>query len=146
MITISDVMLFPPAETRFQPGGEELLSKVAEMLKQFDYHIQIEGHTDSVPISGKFKSNWELSANRACEVVRILIAEGISPDKLSAEGFAQYRPIGDNDTEEGRARNRRVEFVILEQQKVEMIVDDEGEELGAEEAPEGPGEPTAPTP
>ncbi len=112
VITVSDMLLFPPAKAEFNLAGEDILTKIADMLKQFDYHIQVEGHTDSEPISDKqFKSNWELSANRACEIVRYFISKGIPPDKLSAEGFAEYRPIADNSTAEGRAKNRRVEIV-----------------------------------
>ncbi|NOZ09058.1 MAG: flagellar motor protein MotB [FCB group bacterium] len=132
VITVSDMLLFPPAKAEFNKEGEELLGKIAEMLKQFDYHIQVEGHTDSVPISGKqFKSNWELSANRACEIVRYLISKGIPPEKLSAEGFAEFRPVADNSTPEGRAKNRRVE-IVYKRTKIEDTIYEQLEKRNSE--------------
>ena len=111
-ITISDVVLFPPGNARMTPEGLKVMKDLTEILKQFSYHIKVTGHTDNVPIHNeKYASNWELSANRACEVVRFLIDQGIPPEMLSAEGFAEYRPIASNDTPEGRAKNRRVEIM-----------------------------------
>jgi len=112
VITISDIILFPPGEADFVTSGEDIMKKISELLKQFNYHIKIEGHTDNVPIHTKeFPSNWELSANRASKIVRYLIEQGIDPSQLSCEGFAEYRPVASNDTPEGRAKNRRVEIV-----------------------------------
>ncbi|MFQ6604304.1 MAG: flagellar motor protein MotB [Fidelibacterota bacterium] len=112
VITISDLVLFPPGETAINPEGLDILNKVKDMLKQFDYHIKVEGHTDNRPINTElFPSNWELSANRASRIVRYLIENGIPPEQLSAEGFAEYRPVGNNNTVEGRNKNRRVEIV-----------------------------------
>ncbi|RMF06383.1 MAG: flagellar motor protein [Candidatus Neomarinimicrobiota bacterium] len=124
IITISDVILFPPGEADFVTQGEEVLAKVTELLKQFPYHIKIEGHTDNVPIhTEEFPSNWELSANRASKIVRYLIEHGIDPKQLSCEGFAEYRPVASNDTEEGRAKNRRVE-IVYERGEIERVVKD----------------------
>ncbi len=124
VITISDLVLFPPGETEINPEGLDILDKVKDMLKQFKYHIKVEGHTDNRPINTElFPSNWELSANRASRIVRYLIENGIPPEQLSAEGFAEYRPIADNKSVEGRAKNRRVEIVYergaIERMKME---------------------------
>lgn len=122
VITISDIVLFPPGKTEINKGADSLLLKIKDMLKQFQYHIKIEGHTDNVPIHNEqFPSNWELSANRASKIVRFLIENGIPPEQLSAEGFAEYRPIASNDTPEGRAQNRRVE-IVYERGSIENVV------------------------
>jgi chemotaxis protein MotB len=85
------------------------------MLRQRDYRLQIEGHTDDAPIhNSEFPSNWELSTSRATEIVRLLIVrDGFSPDRLSAAGYAEYHPVATNRTAEGRGMNRRVDIVIL---------------------------------
>lgn len=117
-ITISDVLLFPPGEAKMSRGGLQVMKKIANILSQFRYQIRIEGHTDNTPINtARFPSNWELSADRACEVVRFLITQGINPSLVSAVGFAEFRPVATNDTAEGRAENRRVE-VIYERQSI----------------------------
>ena len=121
-ITISDVALFGPGDTKMSPSGIEVMGKVAKVLSQFNYPIKISGHTDNSPIhTDKFPSNWELSANRACEVVRFLISTGIKPTYLTAEGYAEFRPIAVNSTESGRARNRRVEIVYERQNIAEAL-------------------------
>ncbi|MFH1852239.1 MAG: flagellar motor protein MotB [Candidatus Neomarinimicrobiota bacterium] len=122
VITISDMVLFPPGRAEFNTDGEDLLLQVSDMLKQFDYHIKVEGHTDSIPIfTERFKSNWELSTSRASEIVRFFIENGIPPEQLSAEGFAEYRPVSTNRNESGRSQNRRVE-IVYERAKVRQKV------------------------
>ena len=112
VITISDMVLFPPGEARMVPEGLEIMSKVARVLQQFPYPVKVAGHTDKTPIrTGRFPSNWELSARRATEIVRFLIGRRISPGRLSAVGFAEFRPVDTNDTATGRAKNRRVEII-----------------------------------
>jgi outer membrane protein OmpA-like peptidoglycan-associated protein len=106
----------------FESGSAEMKStsqaafdQIAAMLRQRDYRLRIEGHTDDVPIhTARFSSNWELSTSRATEIVRLLIVrDGFAPDRLSAAGYAEYHPIASNDTAEGREMNRRVDIVIL---------------------------------
>lgn len=112
IITISDVVLFPPGQSRMTYTGNEIIKQVFDLLKQFSYQVKIEGHTDNAPIkTERFPSNWELSASRAAEVARELVDAGFPPTRLSIEGFAQYRPKVPNDTREGRATNRRIEIV-----------------------------------
>jgi len=112
VITISDVVLFPAGAADFTQASRRLLPKITALLKQFPYNIKVEGHTDNTPIhTREFPSNWELSTARAAKLVRFFIANGIPPERLSAEGFAQYRPIASNRTRAGRAANRRVEIV-----------------------------------
>jgi len=112
IITISDVVLFPAGQARMTLPGKRKLRQVFDLLKQFDYNVKIEGHTDNSPIrTEKFPSNWELSASRASEVVRMLILDGYPPEKLSVEGFAEFRPKAPNNNPENRAINRRIEIV-----------------------------------
>jgi len=123
-ITISDVILFPPGESTMNQDGLNIMKKIATVLAQFNYHIKIAGHTDNTPIhTAKYPSNWELSANRACEVVRFLAKAGIDPAQMSAEGYAEFKPIAQNTTAESRAQNRRVEIVYERRQIEETIFD-----------------------
>ena len=103
-------------ESKNKPGGIPPLDKVCAVLKEnmADFNIGIEGYTDDVPIKHSgWKSNWELSTARSLSVLHFLVNEkGISPERLSAIGFGEYRPVASNDTKEGRKLNRRVEIVI----------------------------------
>ncbi|WP_022668196.1 OmpA/MotB family protein [Desulfospira joergensenii] len=112
VITMSDLLLFDQGGTRLSAKGMDILGKVAAVLSKLAYHVKVKGHTDSSPISSNlFPSNWELSTARASTVVRLLVANGVPPRYISAEGYAQYHPVATNDTAMGRARNRRVEIV-----------------------------------
>lgn len=112
VITIADLVLFQPGASSIKGGGLDVMTKIARVLAQFSYPIKVAGHTDNIPIStDKYASNWELSANRASDVVRFLITQGIDPKLLSAQGYAEFRPIADNRTAKGRSRNRRIEIV-----------------------------------
>lgn len=123
-ITIADLVLFGSGETKMSPSGLDIMKKVSKVLAQFHYPIKIVGHTDNSPIkTGKIPSNWELSANRACDVVRFLVANGIKPSYLTAEGRAQYQPIATNTTKAGRAKNRRVEIIYERQNIAETLSD-----------------------
>lgn len=112
VITMSDLLLFSEGGTKISEKGLDILKKVASVLSKLAYHVKIKGHTDSSPISSViYPSNWELSSARASTVVRLLIDNGVPPQYISAEGYAQYHPVATNDTEKGRALNRRVEIV-----------------------------------
>jgi len=103
-----------------RPEDKPILHKVASILKKYaDREVLIEGHTDDEPIaSAQFSSNWELSTARATTILRYLEEkEGISPKRLSAAGYGEYRPLATNATREGREKNRRVEIVILYREK-----------------------------
>jgi chemotaxis protein MotB len=108
-------ILFDSGSAEIKPAGQAVLRKVAARVRELPgHHIVIEGHTDSVPISkGCFPSNWELSSTRAARVVRYLVEQGIDAGKLAATGHGPQRPIGDNETAQGRARNRRIEIVLV---------------------------------
>jgi chemotaxis protein MotB len=111
---LTDHLLFNSGDARVQPAGMALLDRIAPLLrKQSSRAVDIEGHTDSMPIHGTvYPSNWELSTARASAVVRALIAMGLAPERLTATGRAYLDPSATNATEQGRARNRRVEIVL----------------------------------
>jgi len=117
-LTMVEKILFDSGSAEIKKEGKKVLDRVVEILKNVkDRQINIEGHTDNVPISPrlahKFPTNWELSTARATNVVRYLQEKGIDPTLLSATGYGEYRPVSPNDTEEGRARNRRIEIVLV---------------------------------
>ena len=128
VISISDMVLFPAGAVSMSADGLEIMEKVALVLKQFSYRIKVAGHTDNSPITtARFPSNWELSSHRASSVVRFLIKQGIDPTLLSAEGYAQYRPVATNDTPEGRGQNRRVE-IVYERNSIARAIEEQAEE------------------
>ncbi len=118
-LTMVEKVLFDSGVADIKKDGKKVLDRVGGILKQVtDKQINIEGHTDNVPISPKlrqkFSTNWELSTARATNVVRYLQENaGLDPRLLIAAGFAEYRPVESNDTAEGRAKNRRIEIVLI---------------------------------
>jgi len=108
-------ILFASARAELKPEAMEVLQKIGNVLKDSPNKIIVEGHTDNVPIAGgKYSSNWELSAARAFSVIDYFVKNiGISPERLTAYGYGEFRPVAPNDTEENRSRNRRIEITIL---------------------------------
>jgi len=117
VVTFVAEILFDPGKAQLKKESLYILDKVAKILKNEvppSYRISIEGHTDNQPIKySKWKSNWELSCHRALSVLYYLEKKGINPSRLSSTGFGEYHPVASNETEEGRALNRRVEIVII---------------------------------
>jgi chemotaxis protein MotB len=115
VVELPDNVLFDSGEAELKREGQATLAEVAQVLRSIEgREFQVAGHTDSVPIrSRRFPSNWELSTARAVTVARYLIAQGIAPDRISAAGYADTQPVESNDTEEGRARNRRIEIQLV---------------------------------
>ncbi|MEC5217517.1 chemotaxis protein MotB [Actimicrobium sp. GrIS 1.19] len=113
-IEINASVLFAPGEAKLSTDSLQALSAIARVLSEDTHAIQIEGHTDNVPIRNTaFPSNWELSSVRASSVVRLFVENGVGENRLTAIGHGPNRPVGSNDTPEGRLRNRRVEVLIL---------------------------------
>ena len=118
-MTMVDKILFPSGSADVSKDGKNVLDKVITILKDIkDKRIQVEGHTDNVRIYSSIKTryptNWELSAARATQVVRYLQEEGgLDAKLLSATGYAEYQPLAPNDTDENKAKNRRIEIVLL---------------------------------
>jgi len=114
VIVLPDKLLFETGKTDLNPQSRTVLDKIINKLKGIKNKISIEGHTDNVPVKNEtIKSNWELSTLRALSVLHYMLESGISPERLSATGYGEYRPITDNDTDEGKAKNRRVEIFVL---------------------------------
>ncbi|MYM68526.1 flagellar motor protein MotD [Pseudoduganella sp. FT55W] len=113
-VEINASVLFDPGDARLMPESVEALRAVASLLKADTHDVQVEGHTDNQPIGNtRFPSNWELSSVRASSVVRLFIDAGVAPQRLTAVGYSSNVPVADNDTLQGRARNRRVAVTIL---------------------------------
>jgi len=117
-VNMVDAILFDSGKSEIKPEGLVVLGKVIEILKTVsDKSIRIEGHTDNQPIVGpltqRYQTNWELSASRAINVARYLQKQAIEPANLSAAAFGEFKPVADNATQEGRAKNRRIEIVLV---------------------------------
>jgi chemotaxis protein MotB len=115
VVQMSDKILFDPGKTKLKEDGQAALKQLAAVLKDIqDRDFLVAGHTDNKPIKTRqFKSNWELSAARGVEVTKFLQAEGVDPKHLAAAGYSEYDPIGDNETDDGRKTNRRIEIVLM---------------------------------
>lgn len=117
-VDVVDKILFDSGRAEIKPEGFAVLKRVVDILVSVtDKTIRVEGHTDNVPIKGaltkRYPTNWELSAARAINVTRYLEKEGLDPALLSAAAFGEYQPVADNETAEGRARNRRIAIILL---------------------------------
>jgi chemotaxis protein MotB len=132
-VNILDRILFDSGEADLKPDGGAVLRKVAAVLAQHpNLKIHVIGHTDNVPIRsaarGRFPTNWELSTARANAAVRFLCEKaGVDPRRLGAVGYGEFRPVADNSTTEGRAKNRRIAITIL------------SDEAAGSDAPASPG-------
>lgn len=115
VLNLPQDILFRPGRAEVGDDGEDALSEIAGVLADLtDRRFQVEGHTDNVPIAtSRFPSNWELSAARAMSVVKLLVASGMAPQQLSGAGYGEYAPRASNESDEGRALNRRIEIVLL---------------------------------
>lgn len=114
-VAMSDKLLFQSGSATVDKRGKEALAKLADVLnKQNDIDVYIEGHTDSKPIhNARFSDNWDLSVIRATSVVRILTTDyGVNPLQIQPCGRGEYMPVADNETAEGRSKNRRTEIIM----------------------------------
>lgn len=113
-LILQERLLFDSGSAEIKPEMITIVDKIADIIREIPNPIEVEGHTDNIPISTpRFPSNWELSTARASTIVRYFISKGISSERLKASGYADTRPIASNATPDGRAQNRRVEIVIL---------------------------------
>jgi chemotaxis protein MotB len=113
-VSMQEKLLFKSGSAVVDPKGKEALSTVAQVLNANpNIRIEVEGHTDSIPIRGKFQDNWALSLARAASVTRILTRDyGVDPTRVTASGHSKYDPVETNSTEEGRAHNRRTDIIL----------------------------------
>jgi chemotaxis protein MotB len=115
-LEMNSELLFLSGEATLSKKAQPALKKIAAVINTLPNAINVEGHTDNIPIgTPKFPSNWNLSSARATSVVQEFVKEGINPARLSAIGYGEFHPIGDNQTEEGRFKNRRVILVLMSQ-------------------------------
>jgi chemotaxis protein MotB len=116
-VDMVDAILFDSGQAEIKEEGQAVLRRIAEVLARTDKQIEIQGHTDDIPIRGqlaeRYPTNWELSSARAVGVTRFLQEHaGLTPDQLSAAGYSEYQPRASNETPEGRQKNRRIEIVL----------------------------------
>jgi chemotaxis protein MotB len=113
-LEMNSELLFLSGEATLSKKAQPVLKKIAEVISPLPNAINVEGHTDNIPIDTlKFPSNWDLSSARATSVVQEFVKAGINPTRLSAIGYGEFHPIGDNKIEEGRFKNRRVILVLM---------------------------------
>lgn len=113
-ITINTSLLFPSGSATLEPRARPILQDVAKILAKRDARIHVEGHTDNLPIRNSiYPSNWELSSGRAASVVNLFAQNGVAPERMVAIGYAEFQPLASNETEDGRAQNRRVQVIVL---------------------------------
>lgn len=115
VLALATDVLFDEGKTDIKPDGKTAITEVASALKGVAARrFQVAGHTDTFPIHNKaFPSNWELSTARAVAVVKLLVEKGVKADSLSAAGYAEFDPMQSNGTDKGRAKNRRIEIVLV---------------------------------
>jgi chemotaxis protein MotB len=115
VVSLKEVGFFRSGDAELLQDGQATLARIAGILGGKGFEIRIEGHTDNVRIhTAKFKSNWELSTSRATQVVSLLIEKhGFNPKLISAAGYSEFRPVASNDTEQGRAANRRIDLIVV---------------------------------
>ena len=115
VVSLREIGFFNSGEAMLLPQAEPTLARVASALAARNFEVRVEGHTDDIPIhTSQYRSNWDLSTARATEVVNMLVSKyNFNPERICVAGYAQYRPIASNDTEEGRRKNRRIDLVIV---------------------------------
>ncbi len=116
-LTFASPVLFDSGSATLKAGAKDLLKSVADNIKTMNNPVLVEGHTDAARMLGhKFRSNRELSLMRAFSVIDYLISEGLPPGSLTAYGYGEFRPVAGNATEEDRAKNRRIEIIIMREE------------------------------
>lgn len=126
IVSLREIGFYESGSASLRPSSKEAIDRLAAVLQAHTEALRIEGHSDNQPIhNARFDSNWELSTSRATDLVKLLITHyHFDPSRLAAAGYAEYHPVSPNDTPEGRARNRRVDVVILNPPQRERIAPD----------------------
>lgn len=121
VLQLSESILFDTGRADLKPESTKVLDIISKLIPSIQNDIMVQGHTDNVPInSSTYKSNWELSTQRAVGVVKYFIEnKGLDPTRFSATGYGEYKPLVDNTTAENRAINRRVDILIVQQKEIE---------------------------
>jgi len=146
-VALSQEILFRSGSARLDTSGRKILKKVAENVAKLDYAVDVEGHSDNIPILGPLKerypSNWELAGARASSVVRVLEDSGISGDRLQAISRAEYAPLASNDDAQGRRANRRIEIRLRPRPRANVTAASEAQAEEAAPAGDRASEPVA---
>ncbi|QEY15190.1 flagellar motor protein MotD [Cellvibrio sp. KY-GH-1] len=112
-IELKDSILFSSGSAETSEQAQKIFDEIAAILKGYSNPVQVEGFTDNIPInSAKYPTNWELSSARASAIVKYLTTKGVAPERLSAVGYGEYQPVASNETDVGRAQNRRVAIMV----------------------------------
>lgn len=112
-IELKDSILFSSGSADTSEQAQRIFDEIAAILKNYSNPVQVEGFTDNIPIkSAKYPTNWELSSARASAIVKYMVTRGVAPERLSAVGYGEYQPVASNETDAGRAQNRRVAIMI----------------------------------
>ena len=143
IVSLREIGFFDSGSAKIRASSQTAFGRIASLLSVRPYRLRIEGNTDNKPIhNAEFRDNWDLSAARATELVRLLIVKySFAPERLSAAGYAEFHPVATNDTEQDRAQNRRVDVVILRRTPTMKL----GSEQVASAAPLPPPSPSANT-
>jgi chemotaxis protein MotB len=122
VISLREAGFFASGSAAPMPGTLPSLRQIAASLARTPYDLRVEGHTDNIPIhTPEFDSNWELSTARATSIARLFLdLKAMPPDRISAAGYAEFHPVADNDTADGRAENRRVDLVVLPRTRMDF--------------------------
>jgi chemotaxis protein MotB len=126
VISLREAGFFSSGSATPHPTSLPVLRRIAAAVGHTPYSLRVEGHTDNVPIhNSEFDSNWELSSARATRITRVLLGAGsIQPDRISEAGYSEFHPVATNDTDAGRAENRRVDIVIMPRTRVNLAMPD----------------------
>jgi len=122
VVSLREIGFFESASAVMRPSSRGAVDRLAAILSSRTESLRIEGHTDNVPIhNSRYESNWELSTARASELIKLFVERyHFDPARLSAAGYGEYHPVASNDTPEGRARNRRVDIVVLNPPRLDL--------------------------
>ncbi len=123
IVSLGASSLFASGSVEIKESSLKVLAELSLILKGVPNKVLIEGHTDSMPVrSSRYRSNWEISALRAVSVLRVFVERfGLPPERFIVAGYGEYKPLRENSTPEGRARNRRVDIVILTEREAKML-------------------------
>jgi chemotaxis protein MotB len=133
VISLREAGFFNSGSAIPKPEALPTLRQIAASISRTPYDLRIEGHTDNIPIhTPEFDSNWELSSARATRIARLFLdLKALPPERISAAGYAEFHPVAGNDTAEGRARNRRVDLVVLPRTKIDLSAPEPAHATGA---------------
>ncbi|NOZ26208.1 MAG: OmpA family protein [Nitrospirae bacterium] len=123
IVSLGESYLFPSGSVEIKESSLKVLAELSLILKGIPNKVLIEGHTDNMPVrNSRYRSNWEISALRAVSVLRVFVEKfGLPPERFIVAGYGEYKPLRENSTPEGRARNRRVDIVILTEREAKML-------------------------